>query len=162
MATGIKRISDRLHWVSAKQGIIGGGRSSYPLRLGSYVTKGVNFFFTSPSVDASNAAEMLYMKMTMSGAMGCGGRARFHAYTNVGLGYFLNAVKAYTEFGDSGTIVGLASALCAEMKLPSATVAAGHYYPLEVEMVDQASTVIGNDVGTSCQTCRMRSAGSRL
>ena len=133
MATGIKRIADRLHWISANLGVLSGGSSDYPLTLRTYAQKGFEFYFTSPSTDADNSVRSIYMKTTMAGIGGVGGRAEFHMYTNVALGGWSNAIKGFAEYGAAGKTTGLGSAVCAELTLSAGTVN-GHYAPLELEL----------------------------
>ncbi len=151
MSTGIKRFNDRLQHTSAQRGCFGGGSSSYPLRLNTYATKGFKFYFTSPSADASNSAESLYMKMAMTGAGGVGGRAQFHTIATAKLGGWANALKGYFEFGASGDITGLAAGVLAEVKLPNAN-HTGTVCVLELELVGQASSGVGS--GLSFIRCR--------
>lgn len=133
MATGVKRIADRLHWISANHGVLGGGSNSYPLTLRDYTKKGFEFYFTSPETDASNSVRPLYMKTVMAGAAGVGGRAEFFMYTNVALGAWSNALKGIVEYGATGKTTGLGSAVCAELTLSAGTVD-GNYAPLELEL----------------------------
>lgn len=91
-------------------------------------------YSTCSSTSTSTAAEPFYMKSTMTGAAGIGGRARFHLYTNVALGSYSNALKGYTEYGASGRTTGLGSAVCAEILLSAGT-SSGTYAPLESEIV---------------------------
>jgi hypothetical protein len=79
----------------------------------------------------------------LTGAGQVGGRVLAKMITNVALGGWANALKAYTDFDKTGSVTGLGSALCAEMRLPSKTLAAGHYAPLELELVTQASGLTG-------------------
>ena len=74
------------------------------------------------------------MKKGETGAGQVGGRARFHAYSNVASGGWVNALKAYMEFGASGSSSGLASGLCAETVLSAGT-SSGTYCALEGELV---------------------------
>lgn len=91
-------------------------------------------YSTCSSTSTSTVAEPFYMKSTMTGAGGIGGRARFHLYTNVALGSYANALKGYTEYGASGRTTGLGSAVCAEILLSAGT-SSGTYAPLESEVV---------------------------
>lgn len=133
MATGVRRIADRMHWISAKHGCLSGGSSDYPLRLDTYEERGFEFYFTSPSTDTDDSVRSLYMKTTMAGIGGVGGRAEFHMYTNVALGGWSNALKAFAEYGAAGKTTGLGSAMCAELTLSAGTVS-GNYAPLELEL----------------------------
>ena len=109
-----------------------GGSSASPT---SYTagTPLISIYATSSNTTSTNA-EPFYVKSVMTGAGGYGGRARFHAYTNVALGTNFMALKAYTEFGSSGSVSGLAAGFCAEILLPNASVG-GSYYALELEYV---------------------------
>lgn len=135
MATGEKRIADRLRWVACKPDCIGAGSSSAPLALASYNEKFLRLYFTTPSTNGSYSVEPIYVKTTMAGAGGVGGRSQFHTYSNVASGGWVNGLKGYMEFGSSGRTTGLASGICAELKMPNATVSSGGYAPLEVEYV---------------------------
>jgi len=72
--------------------------------------------------------------------------AFFHANTNVKLGDYFNAAKAYMDFGTAGTgeVAGMASSFNAEIRLPNKTVTGGAYTALEVNYNFQASTVLQN------------------
>jgi hypothetical protein len=123
-------------------GVVDMGTSSTPLALtaGSPI---VDIYSTCASTSGSTSAEPFYLKSTMTGTGGVGGRARFHLYTNVTLGGWANALKAYAEFGTSGKVTGLASAFCAEMSLPNANMGSGGaYYPLEIEHVSGGTSLV--------------------
>jgi len=121
------------------------GNSSKELVL-TAGTPRFQMYTTCASVDTSTSAEPFYVKSSMTGAAGVGGRARFHLYTNVALGSWSNALKAYTEYGISGRTTGLGSALCAEMVLSAGTTS-GTYAPLEAELV--ADTAVSTGTATS-------------
>lgn len=106
-------------------------------------TPPLNFYFTNAGTSGSTSAEPFYLKSTLTGAAQVGGRARFHCYSNVASGGWVNALKAYMEFGASGRTTGLASAFCAEIVMP-ATNAAGSYCCLEAEMYTPENAVIGS------------------
>ena len=76
--------------------------------------------------------------------------AFFHAETNVKLGDYFNAAKAYMDFGSAGTgeVAGMASAFNAEIKLPNKTVTSGMYVALETNYIFQASTILQDTSGT--------------
>ncbi len=119
------------------------GSSGTPLTLAAYTSKAIAVYTTCASTDAGNSVEPFYMKSTMTGIGGVGGGARFHLYTNVSLGGWANALKAYTEFGSSGAVTGLASALRAETVMPNASPAGGNYACVECELGMQASSGTG-------------------
>ncbi len=119
-------------------------------------------YITCASTSASVSAESLYMKTTMTGTAGVGGRARFHLYTNVALGGWANALKSYTEFGSAGKVTGLASSMCVEMKTANASLGSGGaYYPLEIEYVagGTATTSAGSATGNQVGFIYMNSSG---
>ena len=93
----------------------------------------VAIYATSSNATSTNA-EPFYLKSTMTGAGGYGGRARFHAYTNVALTTNFMALKSYTEFGSSGSVTGLAAGFCAEIVTPNASMSGGAF-SLELEYV---------------------------
>jgi len=110
-------------------------------------TPPINLYFTSANTSSTNS-EPFYLKSIMTGISGYGGRCRFHSYTNVKLTTNFMALKAYAEFGASGYVTGLASAFCAELKLPAAAGLPGGYFPLELEVItpegfDSAARVCG-------------------
>lgn len=96
--------------------------------------KNLTWSTTSSSTSGSSSVEPLSMTNVMTGAGGVGGRAKFKLETNVALGGWANAVKAHTEFGASGRVTGLGSALVAELQLSAGTTQ-GTYAPLESEIV---------------------------
>jgi hypothetical protein len=110
----------------------GGGRDlgSDSKRWGELFVHKINGEYESAS--AGNIEPMV-LETTLAGAGATGGRARFQLTANVALGGWANALKAYTSFGASGRITGLASALCAEMDLSTGTTQ-GTYAPLELEL----------------------------
>lgn len=126
--------------VSGGTAVLGTSTSPLTLTAGTPI---VSLYSTCSSTDGSTSAEPFYMKSTMTGAGGVGGRARFHLYTNVALGGWANALKAYAEFGASGRTSGLASALCAEMLMPNVNMGSGGaYFPLEVEYVAGGTSLV--------------------
>ena len=120
------------------------GTSGSPIDLLTTATnKALEIYSTSASTTAGTSVEPIYMKSTMTGAGGVGGHALFHMYTNVQLGDWANALKGYTEFGASGSVTGLGTAVLAEMKMPGATLTGGNYAPFEAELVFTASGTTG-------------------
>lgn len=119
----------------------------------------VDIYSTCASTSGSTNAEPFYLKSTMTGAAGVGGRARFHLYSNVALGGWANALKAYTEFGASGRITGLASAFCGETVL-SAGCTQGTYCALEAELVAASGAVTGTS--TSFIYCNTSDASGKV
>lgn len=105
-------------------------------------TPPVSMYFTSSNTTSTNA-EPFYVKSTMTGAGGYGGRCRFHTYSNVASGSNVMALKSQMEFGDSGTVTGLAAALCAELVMPDAnTGSGGAYTVLELEYVAGGDSLV--------------------
>jgi len=119
------------------------GTSAFPVTLATAATNfGFSMYTTSASDHASNNAEAMYVKSTMTGAGGVGGRSRFHCVTNVALGGWCNGLKGLMEFEASGRITGLASAVCAETIL-SAGCTQGTYCALEAELVANSACATG-------------------
>lgn len=118
-------------------------------------TPAIAIYTTCDSTSASTSAEPFYFKSTMTGAAGVGGRARFHLYTNVALGGWSNALKAYAQYGASGSTAGMGSALCAEMALSAGT-ASGTYAPIEGELV----LASGASTGTSTSFIYLNVSGA--
>ena len=109
---------------------------------------------SNASTSGSTSVEPIYVKSTMTGAGGVGGRARFHLYTNVTLGGWSNALKAYAEYGTRGSTTGLGSAFCAEIALSEGTTT-GTYAPLESELV----LASGAKTGTATSFLYMAASG---
>jgi len=109
-------------------------------------TPAFTLYATCASTSGSTSAEPFYLKSIMTGAGGVGGRARFHLYTNVALGSWSNALKAYAEYGANGKTTGMGSALCAEIQLSAGTTS-GTYAPLEVELNAASGASTGTATG---------------
>jgi hypothetical protein len=124
------------------QGLITLGTDSVPITLATYAVHGIEAYTTCASTDADNSVESVYVKSTMTGAAGVGGRARFHTYTNVALGGWCNALKGYMEFGASGSATGLGSSIVAETILSAGT-SSGTYTALEAELGFGSAGVCG-------------------
>jgi len=93
-----------------------------------------------------SAEDCLFLKELVVGgnipSTRTGRPAYFQAQTDVQLGGWFNAAKAYMDFGSIGTgcITGFASAFNAEMVLPNKTTTGGSYTASEVNLVFQASS----------------------
>ncbi len=132
------------------------GFSATPVDLGTvYSNMAVAMYTTSASTSTSSSVEPFYVKSTMTGISGVGGRARFHMYTNVALGSWSNALKGYVEYGASGRTTGLGSAVCAEILLSAGTTS-GTYAALESELVANSEV----STGTATSFLYMNIAGS--
>ncbi len=110
------------------------GTSTTALTLSAHDDHIIDIYSTCASTDGSNSVRPIYMKSTMTGAGGVGGRAEFHMSTNVALGGWSNAIKGLAEYGASGSTTGLGSAICAEIQLSAGT-SSGTYAPIEGELV---------------------------
>lgn len=108
-------------------------------------TPAFTLYATNAGTSGSTSAEPFYVKSTLTGAGQVGGRSRFHCYSNVASGGWVNALKAYMEFGASGSASGLGSAFCAELALSAGTAAAA-YCAVEAELV------LGSGAATGQQT----------
>jgi len=131
-----------------------------PLNLGTTATNKALQIYTTSSSASATYVEPFYMKNIMTAAGGTGGRAKFELSVNgVTLGGAANALKAYADFGTAGSgTSGLASAFVAELKMPNGA-AAGAYFPLEIEYVDQASTAI-TPIGSTAGFIYMAASGT--
>ncbi len=124
------------------------GTSSAPVAY-TAGTPAFAMYATNDGTSGSTSAEPFYVKSTLTGAAQVGGRARFHCYSNVTGGGWLNALKSYMEFGSSGKVTGLASSFCAEMKMPNADMGSGGaYFPLELEYVAGGTSTVTGGSGT--------------
>ena len=120
------------------------GTSANPIDIGSTPgNRALEIYSTSSSTHASTSVRPIFLRHTVTGVGGVGHRAEFHTRCGVAAGGWINALKGYMEFDTSGTggrTTGLASAICAELKMPNAAVSTGHYYPMEVEFVGQTNS----------------------
>jgi hypothetical protein len=112
------------------------------------ITTTANVTFTLGSTEAftlncTDISAPLVMTNTVSTAGKTGCRALFHTITTAKLGGWANALKGYFECGSGGDITGLASGICAEFKMPNASIS-GTMCVLELELVDQASSGYGS------------------
>lgn len=121
------------------------GTSATPLAL-TAGTPLQTLYSTCASTAGGTSAEPFYLKSTMTGAGGVGGRARFHMYTNVALGGWANALKAATEFGASGRVTGLGSCLCTDLTLSAGTTQ-GTYAPIEANIIAGSGASLGTATG---------------
>ncbi len=96
------------------------------------VSASKKLLWTTTSAATSNPMQMTN---TMTGIGTTGGRMLVEMTTNVTLGGWAQAVKAYTNFGAEGAVTGLASALNAEMQVGAQCSVTGTYAPLEMELV---------------------------
>jgi len=126
------------------------GTNASPLVL-TAETPLFTLYTTSASTDGGNSVTPIYMKSIMTGAGGVGGRAEFYMTCTATLGSWANALKGYFEIGTGGSVTGLGSAICAELKMPNASVS-GTYTPLEIELVLQASSNTGTATSFICST----------
>ena len=133
------------------------GVTGTPITLAAVDDHIIDIYATSGSTNASTSVRPIYMKCTMTGAAGVGGRAEFHMYTNVALGGWANAIKGYTEFGASGRVTGLGSAIVGEIALSAGTTP-GSYAALEAEIVLPANAVTG--LSTSFLYCNISGASA--
>lgn len=101
---------------------------------GTHDFSGLTLNNTSSSTSGSESVEPMVHAVTMTGAGGVGGRAKFSMDTNVVLGGWSNALKAIVTYGANGRTTGLGSAFVAELSLGAGTTA-GNYAPLESELV---------------------------
>ncbi len=125
-------------------------------------TPAFTLYATNAGTSGSTSAEPFYVYSALTGAGQVGGRSRFHTYTNVAAGGWVNALKSYMEFGSSGKNTGLASSMCAEMKMPNAdTGTGGTYFPLEIEYVagGTSTTTAGSLSGNHAGFIYMNSSG---
>lgn len=90
------------------------------------------------SSSGTGAATINYINCahTSSGTGNLGGRALFQSTFSGYPGSYCNALKGYAIHSHNGSNAGtgLASAICAELTVPNATVASGAYFPYEAEL----------------------------
>ena len=116
------------------------GTSAAPLAC-TAGTPLVGIYSTSSNTSSTNT-EPFYFKSVMTGVNGYGGRAVFHAYTNVAMQTNLQAIRAYVEYGDAGYIKGNSAALNAEIKMPNADISSvgGAFNVLKLEYTAGGTT----------------------
>lgn len=130
-----------------------GDASTDTLTVNGAATFNANVTFALGSTEAftmtcTDISAPMVMTNTITTAAKTGARALFNVKTNVAAGSYVNALKGFMEFtGTSGRTTGLASAVCNELKLPNTTLASGQYYPTEIEVEAQASTVLAGTTG---------------
>lgn len=152
------KVADMIYYMAANDDIATATTTAFAMGTSgspiSYTAGSPAFkIYATSSNTTSTNAEPFYVKSVMTGDGGYGGRARFHAFTEADLQTNFMALKCHTEFGDSGTIAGLATALCAEIELDDANVGAGGVCCLELEYVaGGTSTVTGGSLTGSYGT----------
>ena len=101
----------------------------------------------------SGTQRAMQVVFTPTSVSGFTGRAIF-AELNIDVvgGAYFNAIKAYTTFGTTGRTTGLASSINAEMNLPNSAAPTGHYFPVEINLIGQASS--GAFIKHGFITCR--------
>ena len=105
----------------------------------------------SQQTGGSTSLRYIYGVNRMEAVGGLGGRAEFHTVTDVFLGNWCNALKAFMEFEAGGRVQGLASAITAELHLPNTTIPGGNYTCLDCEFtVGGGTTQLG--AGSSFMT----------
>jgi hypothetical protein len=104
------------------------GTSAAKMTLAAADDHAIDVNTTCASTHASNSVRPIHMISTMTGAAGVGGRAEFEMTTNVELGGWCNALKAFMNFGANGGVTGLASAMNAELVMPSSLSGSGGTY----------------------------------
>jgi hypothetical protein len=110
------------------------------------------------SAATGGSVRPIHMIHTMTGATAVGGRAEFEVAPSIVAGGWVNAVKAYLNFGASGGVSGLASAMNAELKMPSSlSGSSGTYACYEGNIVYPASGFTG---GQPTSWFRLRTEGT--
>lgn len=115
--------------------------------------------YATAAGSGSTNCEPMYVKSTVTGTSPVGGRSRFHCSCGVAAGQWLNALKAYMEFGAAGSVTGLGSALCAETVLSAGTTS-GTYAALEAELVAASGAQTGT--ATSFLYCNCSDASGKV
>jgi hypothetical protein len=133
------------------------GTSGAPIAL-TVGTPTFSLYSTCADLGTGNA-EPFYVKNTLTGAGAYGGRSRFDLVVNAAAGNYVNALKAYTSFGASGRVTGLASGFCAELALSAGTTQ-GTYAALEAELVAGAGAAAGT--ATSFLYCNATGDGAAV
>jgi len=108
-------------------------------------TKALSMYTTCASTNASTSYEPVVFVNVLTGAGQVGGWTLAKLTSNVVLGGWANAFKAYVDMDATGGVTGLLSASLAEMRLPSMTLASGSYAVAEYELVTQASGTTGGN-----------------
>jgi len=112
-------------------------------------TAGTPFFglyATNAGTSGSTSAEPFLVESTLSGAGQVGGRSHFKLTANAAQGGWVNALKASTVFGASGSASGLGSCLCTDLTLSAGTTS-GSYACLEANIIAGSGASTGTQTG---------------
>lgn len=88
--------------------------------------------------------EAFKVHTVLEGVSAIGDPALFKVSTEVALGGWVDALKAFLDFGVAGSVGGLASAFCAEITTPSGGMSRGTYAALELEFNAEGSGIPSN------------------
>ncbi len=102
--------------------------------------------YATAAGSGSTNCEPFYMYSILTGTSPVGGRARFHTYTNVVAGSWVNSIKGLLEFGTNGRTIGLASAILGELALNAAT-NIGSYACFEAEISGNSAVLPTSGTG---------------
>jgi hypothetical protein len=102
-------------------------------------------YATNAGTSGSTSAEPLLVESTLTGAGQVGGRSHFKLTANAAQGGWVNALKASTTFGASGSATGLGSCMATDLTLSAGT-SSGSYACYE------GNIILGSGASTGTKT----------
>lgn len=161
MATGEKRINDRLKWTSIWPGLIEAGNSTTALTMRTDMTAPVKVYGTT--ADTTGSIRLAEFGLTLTGASSTNQVEAMKVGVTAGVqvGDWVNAIYGVINFNAAtGRVTGTAGAVCAEIDMPNvAAIATGNYTCFQAEMNFPTSTTIGGGTHASFITCNAWGAG---
>ena len=161
MATGVKRIADRLNWISANHGILGGGSSDYPIQIRGVTRMPIQFYFQSALV--AGTLDLIKIDFTQTVAVGSGYIKGIRVTMNADVktpGSF-NGIKGIIDYKDNGYAYGDCAPLSSELILPDSSFGQGQYAGIETQIGVGSSSNFGG-TGAPVAFIRMKVYGTVL
>ena len=159
MSTGVKRIADRLHWVSGNKGLLGGGYSSYPIQIRGVTRMPIQFYFTSAL--ATGTLDLIKIDHTQTVAATSGYIKGIRCTMNADVktpGSF-NAIKGIIDYKTSGYPHGDCAPLASELTMPNSSASRGSFAVIEGQIAIGASS---NWTGGPASFIRLKMNGTVL
>ena len=155
MATGIKRIADRLQWTNGRRGILGAGVSGNPMNIPGVTRMPLDFHFTSALV--AGTLDILKLTFTQTAVVTSGyiKGIRCTMNSNVRTPGSFNAIKGIIDYKTSGSAHGDAACLSSELIPPNSSLARGSLTCVEAQVVPGASSSWGSAGPLSFMRCKL-------
>ena len=157
MSTGVKRIADRLHWISGRNGIISAGDSTIPIPIQGVTRMPIDLHFTSAR--ASGTLDVLKISFTQTQAATSGyiKGIRCTMTSNVKTPGSFNAVKGIIDYSTNGYPHGDCAPLASELTMPNSSASRGSFTVIEGQVALGASS---NWVGGPASFIRLKLNGT--